>query len=185
MNKSIMSELAKVEKIVEGFAAQRKPEENKLTTLMPPGVEMTYSHSDAGHNTSGEIVRFCTSDHPNVAGYHLGWRETVPTHGPRSGEPRRREWVAHKDMAYLERLAKRRASKFPAWCKAAHQKQLDRKAGRIAAASSPTNVPKANKPKEKKPNVVRKVQGTKGKTKAAGLGVVAKAKAAKAKGGKK
>lgn len=162
MNSGLMEKLASAEKIVKGFAAAREPEENKLTTLMPPGVELTYSHADAGKNTSGETVRFCTADHPNVAGYYLGWRETVKTRGGEEGTPRRREWVASKNPVTLEKLAKRRAEKFQANCAKARQRRIDRKATATRHGAE---------------HVVQQVSGAKGKTKGAGPKPKAKAKA--------
>ena len=121
MNTDMMKELARLERLTEGFRARREPDANKLTLTMNPGVALTYRRFEAGTNRDGEEVSFCVADHTNTAGYVLSWRETQKVRKNyfmdqmvRVGDPRRRQFSATKYRATALRLAERRAEKFKA-----------------------------------------------------------------------
>lgn len=53
--------------------AKADPVKHRLTTVFRKGLQYSYYEI----MLKGRRVRFCYSKHPNVAGYHLIWRETI------------------------------------------------------------------------------------------------------------
>lgn len=67
------------------------PVKHKLTLEFPEGARMSWRYCRV-EKAGWPRVRYCYSTERNLAGYFLGWRETVK----KDGNGRRDQWIASK-----------------------------------------------------------------------------------------
>jgi hypothetical protein len=96
-------------------AAREDPVKHKLTTVFASG-KMSYTYYDGGKDRRGTRYRFCVSEHTNVAGYILTWRERwfkKPRKLKRHGLVTmfRDQYVAKSSKGMAQELAQERAER--------------------------------------------------------------------------
>lgn len=86
------------------------PERHKKTLEFPEGATMNYRFFRV--TKAGPEVRYCWSTGRNLAGYFLGWRETIR----RDGTGKRDMWLASKRRSVVKGYALQRRN--------AHQRKV-------------------------------------------------------------
>lgn len=86
------------------------PAKHKKTLFFPEDAKMNYRYFAV--NKTGPEIRYCWSTSRNLAGYFLGWRETVK----RDGSGKRDRWLAFKRRDSVKCAARDRRD--------AHQKRV-------------------------------------------------------------
>lgn len=79
------------------------PIKHKLTLRFPEGSRLNWRYWEV-RKTSGPRVRYCFSIERNLAGYFLGWRETLK----RDGSGKRDQWIASKRRATVRERSRKR-----------------------------------------------------------------------------
>jgi hypothetical protein len=95
---------------VEGLERQRAavladPLKHKLTLHFPEGARLNWLYFKVAKSAWPE-VRYCYSTERNLAGYFLGWRETIN----RDGSGKRDQWVASKRRKTVADKARSRST---------------------------------------------------------------------------
>lgn len=84
--------------------AKADPLAHKYTRVT---TNTSYRHYRAGRNGKNQDVRYCYATHRNVAGFFLGWRETIR----RDGIVKRDQWVSRRVKQRVVEICQRRANK--------------------------------------------------------------------------
>lgn len=85
-------------------AVLANPARHKLTTHFPEGARMNSRYCRVD-KAGFPVVRYCYSTERNLAGYFLGWRETIK----RDGSGKRDQWIASKRRVVVREKAISRA----------------------------------------------------------------------------
>lgn len=102
----LVADFHRTELLREKSNAQADPLAHKKSRVFVG--KTNYRYYSGGRNKKGQSVNFCYSTGRNVAGFFLGWRETVR----KNGSVKRDMWLSRRVRKRCVEVAKRRSEAF-------------------------------------------------------------------------